>query len=44
MDLLQGLSRPAINQRFKACGHWVDPVLGGAMIVLGIKVMATQAG
>jgi RhtB (resistance to homoserine/threonine) family protein len=38
------LSRPTISQRFKACGHWVDRVLGGAMIVLGIKVMATQAG
>lgn len=35
------LSRPAINQTFKAAGHWVDRVLGGAMIALGIKVLVT---
>lgn len=37
------LSRPAINQTFKAAGHWVDRVLGGAMIALGIKVLVTGA-
>ena len=36
------LSRPAINNRFKKCGHWIDRVLGGAMIALGIKVIATR--
>ena len=35
------LSRPAINRTFKAAGHWVDRVLGGEMIALGIKVLAT---
>lgn len=37
------LSRPAINSRFKKCGHWIDRILGGAMIALGIKVIATRA-
>ncbi|MEZ8824569.1 LysE family translocator [Vibrio sp. 10N.261.55.A7] len=36
------LSRPAINLRFKQSGHWIDRVLGGAMIMLGIKVIATR--
>ncbi len=42
-SLLVGiLSRPSINVRFKKYGHWVDRVLGGAMIALGIKVIATR--
>ncbi len=42
-SLLVGiLSRPSINKRFKKYGHWIDRVLGGAMIVLGIKVIATR--
>lgn len=36
------LSRPAISQKFKQCGHWIDRVLGGAMIALGIKLMITR--
>ena len=36
------LSRPAINNRFKQSGHWIDRVLGGAMIALGIKVLTTR--
>lgn len=36
------LSRPAIHSRFKKYGHWIDRVLGGAMIALGIKVIATR--
>ena len=36
------LSRPAINNRFKLSGHWIDRVLGGAMIALGIKVLTTR--
>ncbi len=43
-SLLVGiLSRPSINLRFKQYGHWIDRVLGGAMIVLGIKVIATRS-
>lgn len=42
-SLLVGiLSRPSINLRFKKHGHWIDRVLGGAMIALGIKVIATR--
>ncbi len=37
------LSRPSINLKFKKYGHWVDRVLGGAMIALGIKVIATRS-
>ncbi len=36
------LSRPSINQKFKKFGHWVDRVLGGAMIALGIKLIMTR--
>ncbi len=42
-SLLVGiLSRPSINLRFKRYGHWIDRVLGGAMVALGIKVIATR--
>lgn len=36
------LSRPNINKKFKAYAHWVDRVLGGAMLGLGIKMLATR--
>lgn len=36
------LSRPALNSRFKQCGHWIDRILGSAMIILGIKVIVTR--
>ena len=42
-SLLVGiLSRPSINIHFKKYSHWIDRVLGGAMIALGIKVIATR--
>lgn len=34
------LSVPAINRRFQQAGHWIDRLLGGLMIGLGIKVIA----
>ena len=37
------LSRPTINKKFKQCGHWIDRVLGGAMVALGIKLMITRS-
>ncbi|WP_089139358.1 LysE family translocator [Vibrio rumoiensis] len=37
------LSRPTINTKFKQCGHWIDRVLGGAMVALGIKLMMTRS-
>jgi threonine efflux protein len=37
------LSYPSIHHKFKSAGHWIDRVLGGAMIALGIKVIATRA-
>jgi RhtB (resistance to homoserine/threonine) family protein len=36
------LSRPKINAKFKKMGHWLDRILGGAMIALGIKVITTK--
>lgn len=33
------LSQPLFNKKFKRMGHWIDRVLGGAMIALGLKVM-----
>ncbi|MEW6991365.1 LysE family translocator [Colwelliaceae bacterium 6441] len=36
------LSRPGINQKFQAMGHWLDRVMGGAMVLLGLKVISTK--
>jgi len=36
------LSRPTINTQFKKLGHWIDRILGGAMLVLGLKVITTK--
>jgi RhtB (resistance to homoserine/threonine) family protein len=36
------LSRPAVNKKFQAMGHWVDRVTGVAMIALGLKVITTK--
>jgi len=33
------LSIPSVNSRFQRAGHWIDRLLGGAMILLGIKVL-----
>ncbi|MGL1956340.1 MAG: LysE family transporter [Colwellia sp.] len=37
------LSRPSINRRFKQYGHWIDRILGGAMIALGLKVLVSRS-
>lgn len=34
------LSVPAVNRRFRHFGHWIDRVCGGALALLGIKVMS----
>jgi len=36
------LSSPPIYRRFKAASHWVDRVMGAAMIGLGLKVIMTR--
>lgn len=36
------LSRPKINNRFQQFGHWLDRVLGGAMLLMGIKVLTSK--
>jgi RhtB (resistance to homoserine/threonine) family protein len=38
------LSIPSINSRFQRAGHWIDRVLGGAMILLGVKVLLSKSG
>lgn len=37
------LSQPRLNRSFKKFGHWIDRLLGAAMIALGIKVLLTKA-
>lgn len=37
------LSHPKINKKFKQSGHIIDRVLGGAMIILGLKLLLTRA-
>jgi threonine efflux protein len=32
-----------VSRRFKKVGHIIDRVLGGAMILLGVKVLASRA-
>ncbi|MBB1488588.1 LysE family transporter [Oceanospirillum sp. D5] len=36
------LSNPTINQKFQRISHWIDRVLGGAMVAMGIKVVASS--
>lgn len=36
------LSNPTVNRRFKAISHWIDRVLGGAMVLLGLKVLISR--
>jgi RhtB (resistance to homoserine/threonine) family protein len=36
------LSRPSINERFKRLGHWIDRILGGDMIIMGVKIITTR--
>jgi RhtB (resistance to homoserine/threonine) family protein len=40
--LVSMLSTPAINRRFKQYGHWIDRMLGGVMVALGIKVIMSN--
>jgi len=37
------LSRPSVTQKFQRMGHWIDRIAGGAMLLLGIKVLVTRA-
>ena len=36
------LSQPSINAQFKKLGHWIDRIFGGAMVLLGLKVLSTK--
>lgn len=36
------LATPLISQHFRRFGHYIDRILGGAMIVLGVKVIASK--
>ena len=36
------LSRPLVTSKFQRMGHWIDIVAGGAMLILGLKVLATR--
>lgn len=36
------LSRPSINGKFQQLGHWIDRLLGGAMVLIGLKVLSSK--
>jgi len=36
------LSWPLVTSKFQRMGHWIDRVAGGAMLILGLKVLATR--
>jgi len=36
------LSRPKINDKFQRLGHWIDRILGGAMILIGLKILTSK--
>jgi RhtB (resistance to homoserine/threonine) family protein len=36
------LSRPKINAKFQRLGHWIDRILGGAMILIGLKILTSK--
>lgn len=38
------LSRSSVYRLFRRCGYWIDRILGGAMVALGLKILATKAG
>lgn len=38
------LSMPRVKSWFQTFGHWLDRVLGGLMIALGFKVLASRFG
>lgn len=37
------LSHPKVNKKFKKMGYLIDRILGGAMVVLGLKLLLTRA-
>jgi threonine efflux protein len=36
------LSQPTINDKFQRLGHWIDRILGGAMILIGLKIITSD--
>ena len=36
------LSRPKINEKFQRIGHWIDRFIGGAMILIGLKILTSK--
>ena len=36
------LAKPAVSEKFQRMGHWLDRVLGGAMVLLGLKVLTSR--
>jgi threonine efflux protein len=36
------LSRPSVNLKFQKMGHWLDRVMGGAMCLMGLKVITSR--
>jgi RhtB (resistance to homoserine/threonine) family protein len=40
--VVTALTRPTIYKQFQRLGHWLDRVLGGAMLALGIKLVVSR--
>ena len=36
------LSRPSVNDKFQRLGHWIDRMLGSAMILMGLKILTSK--
>lgn len=36
------LSQSTINKKFQMLGHWIDRILGGAMVLMGVKVITSK--
>jgi RhtB (resistance to homoserine/threonine) family protein len=36
------LSRPSINSKFQHLGHYINKIMGGAMLIMGIKVLTSK--
>ena len=36
------LSAPKVNKKIQLLGHWLERIMGGAMILIGIKVLSTK--
>lgn len=38
------IGQPVLRRRYRRIGHWIDRLTGGALVLLGARLAATEAG